>query len=219
MKPRASIHRARGACKSVPAVLDGVPSPVTARSDVKPLQSNDCVGVSEHRLIVRHFGERDRLGKLFRQLGTDNAHEAEATRGRIDSLLREFGKSWNDLIELLAGKPFALRADLAGYIVGLGVNDSNERADARRNISDLLAGHRKNWNDLAHATEVTARGGKTKPPSIHYATMIKKKLLALPVSDLAANGCVLFPGAAGRRSKPPSISLHAGVSPSCRFPG
>jgi hypothetical protein len=50
-----------------------------------------------HRHIVKHFGERerDRLGKLFRQLGTDNPHEAEAARGCIESLLRAAGKDWS----------------------------------------------------------------------------------------------------------------------------
>ena len=101
--------------------------------------------------IVKRFGERerDRLGRLFRALGTDNVHEAEAVRGRIDSLLREFGRHWTDLIELLAGKPVAIRADLAGAIVGLGSSNSSERATARSNIADLLARHRKKWNDLA----------------------------------------------------------------------
>jgi len=107
--------------------------------------------MTRHRTIVRRFGERerDRLGKLFRQLGTDNAHEAEAARGRIESLLSEFGKTWTDLIELLAGKPVAIRADLAGDIVGLGSSDPAERATARNNIANLLARHRKTWNDLA----------------------------------------------------------------------
>jgi hypothetical protein len=103
------------------------------------------------RAIQRRFGERerDRLGKLFRQLGTDNAHEAEAARGRIDSLLREFGKTWTDLIELLSGNAAAIRADLASDIVALGSSDPDQRANARSKIADLLALHRKNWNDLA----------------------------------------------------------------------
>jgi hypothetical protein len=43
--------------------------------------------VKKHHNIVRRF-DRERLIKLFHQLGTDNVHEAEAARGRIDSLLR-----------------------------------------------------------------------------------------------------------------------------------
>jgi hypothetical protein len=75
-----------------------------------------------HRHIVRHFGERERvrLGKLFRQLGTDNPHEAEAARGCIESLLRAAGKSWSDLIELLgAGTTLVIGADVAGDIAAL----------------------------------------------------------------------------------------------------
>ena len=108
--------------------------------------------MTKHRTIVRRFGERerDRLGKLFGQLGTDNVNEAEAARGRIESLLREFGKVWADLIELLAGKPDAVRADLAGDITGLGSSDPSERASARSRIADLLARHRKSWNDLVN---------------------------------------------------------------------
>jgi hypothetical protein len=100
------------------------------------------------RSIQRRF-DRERLVKLFGALGTDNAHEAEAARGRIDSLLREFAKTWADLIELLGGKPASIRADLARDVTALGSSDPDERANARRNISDLLARHRKNWNDLA----------------------------------------------------------------------
>jgi hypothetical protein len=99
--------------------------------------------------IVRHFDakKREQLAKLFAVLGTDNPHEAEAARGRIDSLLREHGKSWSDVIELLGGA--AIRADLARDIIALGSSDPYERATARRNIFDLLARHRKSWNDLA----------------------------------------------------------------------
>jgi hypothetical protein len=101
--------------------------------------------------IQRRFDdrERERLGKLFSQLGTDNQHEAEAARSRIDALLRQFDKTWSDLIGLLGGDtPVPLRADLARDIVALGSSDPDERANAWRNIADLLARHRKSWNDL-----------------------------------------------------------------------
>jgi hypothetical protein len=101
--------------------------------------------------VVRRFSDqqRQRLAKLFRTLGTDNAHEAEAARAMIDSLLREFGEDWTDLIALLGGDPAALNADLVRDIVALGSCDPELRAAARRNIADLLARHRKTWNDLA----------------------------------------------------------------------
>jgi hypothetical protein len=104
-----------------------------------------------YREIMRRFGDRvrERLGKLFRQLGTDNVHEAEAARSRIDALLRDFGRVWADLIELLGGTAAAIRADLARDIAALGSSDPEERVNARRHIADLLARHRKNWNDLA----------------------------------------------------------------------
>src|SRR6478672_10941646 len=102
------------------------------------------------RTIARRFGdrERERLIKLFRALGTDNTHEAEAARGRIDSLLREFGKTWADLVQLLGG---IIRADLARNIVALGSREPDKRSTARCNIAELLARFRKNWNDLADA--------------------------------------------------------------------
>jgi hypothetical protein len=107
--------------------------------------------MTERRAITRRFDdrERERLGKLFRQLGSDNPHEADAARGRIDSLLRQFGKRWADLVELFGGPSASIRADLAGDIAGLGSSDPAGRANARENISELLARHRKNWNDLA----------------------------------------------------------------------
>jgi hypothetical protein len=62
-----------------------------------------CAVVTRHRSVVQRFadGDRARLIKLFRQLGTDNPHEAEAARGMIDSLLGKFDKSGADLIQLL----------------------------------------------------------------------------------------------------------------------
>ena len=103
------------------------------------------------RAIQRRFGDRERvrLGKLFRQIGTDNVHESEAARSRIDSLLREFGKTWADLIQLLGGTAVNIDADLARNIAALRSSDLDVRAEARRSIADLLARHRKNWNDLA----------------------------------------------------------------------
>ena len=105
--------------------------------------------MTRHTIALR-FGdrERERLIKLFRALGTDNTHEAEAARGRIDSLLREFGKTWADLIQLLGG---TIHADLARNIVALGSRNPHERSIARCNIAELLARLRKNWNDLTDA--------------------------------------------------------------------
>jgi hypothetical protein len=104
---------------------------------------------------IKRFGERERerLIKLFRSLGTLNNHEAEAARGRIDSLLREFGKSWSDLIQLLgdSGAVMTISPDLAADIIALGSPDLDERANARRRIMELLARHRMSWNDLADA--------------------------------------------------------------------
>jgi Protein of unknown function (DUF3631) len=103
--------------------------------------------------IIRHFGDRqrERLVRLFRALGTNNIHEREAARSRIDALLREYDKTWDHLIELLGGKPAAIRADLARHIAALGTSDPDARDNARRAIDDLLARHRKNWNDLTDA--------------------------------------------------------------------
>jgi hypothetical protein len=103
------------------------------------------------RTVQRRFGERERerLAALFRRLGTDNVHEAEAARGRIDAVLRQYGKTWSDLIQLLGGTVAAIHADLVRDIVALGSSDPDERVKAKHNIDDLLARHRKNWNDLA----------------------------------------------------------------------
>jgi hypothetical protein len=98
--------------------------------------------------VARRFGdrERDRLRKLFRALGSDNPHEFDAARGRIDSLLREFGKTWSDLVQLLGG---TIHVDLARDIAALGSSDPDQRSAARSKIADLLAHRRKTWNDLA----------------------------------------------------------------------
>jgi len=105
---------------------------------------------SHRRSVVRRFADRDRelLIKLFRQLGTDNPHEAEAVRGTIDNFLRRFNQSGADLIRLLGGTPTSIRADLAGDISALFSGNPDERGRARRNIDDLLLRHRKRWNDL-----------------------------------------------------------------------
>jgi hypothetical protein len=100
--------------------------------------------------MVRRFGARERqlLIKLFRQLGTDNVHEAEAARGRIGSLLGQFDKGWSDLVELLSGAPVRIRAVLAADIVRLGSDNPEERNQARSHIKELCEQHRKSWNDL-----------------------------------------------------------------------
>ena len=114
-----------------------------------------CAGMTIHQPnIIKRFGdrERDRLDKLFRHFGSDNVHEAEAARGRIDSLLQSFEKTWDNLIELLgAGTVIAIDADIAGDIAALGDADFDRRSCARHRIVDLLARHRMSWNDLADA--------------------------------------------------------------------
>ena len=46
---------------------------------------------------------RDRLLKLHALLGSDNAGERDTARIKIDELLAKHKKTWNDLLELLAG--------------------------------------------------------------------------------------------------------------------
>jgi hypothetical protein len=101
--------------------------------------------------VTRHFGDpqRRRLRALFSALGTDNTDQAKNARAGINSLLRQFGKTWADLIELL-GDTAAIRPELARDIAALGAVDPDERAKARQNIADLLAHHRKTWNDLVN---------------------------------------------------------------------
>jgi Protein of unknown function (DUF3631) len=104
--------------------------------------------------IARRFHARahERLVKLFRQFGTDNVHEAETVRGRIDSLLKQFDKSWIDLVELLSnGATVSLPPGLAANIIGLGDPDPAQRAKALSNIAELLAHHRMSWNSLVDA--------------------------------------------------------------------
>ena len=86
--------------------------------------------------------------------------------------MREFGKTWADLIELLGGTPAAIRADLARDIVALGSSDPDERANARRNIADLLARHRKNWNDLADVLFSTSPEAWASNPSADDPTRV-----------------------------------------------
>jgi hypothetical protein len=96
--------------------------------------------------MTKQFGDRERvrLIKLFRQLGTDNTHEAEVARSAIGSLLDEFAKDWEALIESLGGQPASIHADLAADIAALGVGD----VAARRRITELRDKHRKTWNHL-----------------------------------------------------------------------
>jgi hypothetical protein len=53
--------------------------------------------------LARRFGDREcqRLIKLFRLVGTGNAHEGEVARSMMDALLREHGRAWADLIHCL----------------------------------------------------------------------------------------------------------------------
>lgn len=108
--------------------------------------------------VTKRFGdrERERLVKLVRLIGTDNIHESEAARSRINSLLLEFNKGWGDLIELIGGKPATIRADLASAIVALGSDDPTARGKARRHLDELRARHRMTWNDLIDALIASA---------------------------------------------------------------
>ena len=49
--------------------------------------------------------DRDRLIKLFRMLGSDNAGERGNTWAIIDEILRKHRMSWNDLVELVQTAP------------------------------------------------------------------------------------------------------------------
>jgi hypothetical protein len=104
------------------------------------------------RAIAKRFSDKERelLTKLFRQLGTDNLHEHEAARSRITSLLQPFGKSWTDLVALISNGTLAIDPGIAD-IAGLGDPDPDERARVRHDLDELLARHRKSWNDLVDA--------------------------------------------------------------------
>ncbi|WP_426525624.1 DUF3631 domain-containing protein [Bradyrhizobium sp. McL0615] len=101
--------------------------------------------------VAKRFN-RELLEKLCRQLGTDNAHEAEAARSRIDSLLQSFGKTWDGLVSLLGnGAVISIQGNVAADIAALGDLDLGCRTEARRRIVELLERHRKSWNDLFDA--------------------------------------------------------------------
>lgn len=126
--------------------------------------------MNERRAMVKRFEEndRERLAKLFRQLGTDNPYEAEAARGRITSLLQQFNRDWTGLVTLLSTGRLTINPRLADDIVKLGCLDHDQRASARRDISELLDLHRKNWNDLVDAlcsiTDATWLDSRTPDP-------------------------------------------------------
>ena len=95
-----------------------------------------------HQPIAKRFGdrERERLEKLCRQLGTDNPHEAEAARGRIESRRQACDKTWSDLVELLgAGTVLTIDADVAGDIIALEILISIA-APARGSASSTFSG-------------------------------------------------------------------------------
>jgi Protein of unknown function (DUF3631) len=126
--------------------------------------------MSKQHHMVRRFGdnERKRLRGLFSQFGTDNDDAYELARGAIDSMLRQFGKAWGaGLIEQLGGNPAAIRADIVGYVAALGSSNSDERAEARRNLAELLARHRKNWSDLTNVLSATSKEAwACDPPAV-----------------------------------------------------
>jgi hypothetical protein len=97
------------------------------------------------------FGERDRqrLAKLFRVLGSDNAHERNAAAASIDGLLERYGKTWADVPALLALNTITtINADIAHHVSALGSRNASERENARQWLVDLLIRARRTWNDL-----------------------------------------------------------------------
>ncbi len=114
---------------------------------------------------------RDLLVKLFRVLGSDNAHEREAARGRIDELLHKHRKNWGDLAALLCIGPTTISPNLAAHIGALGSRDAAEQEDARRWVADLLALRRKSWNDpRTSSTRQHHRRGPTTIRRRRYRT-------------------------------------------------
>ena len=214
------LHAVQAALK--PGPLRPVPSHVTDRNRVQVLviwQVCRCDAMTR-RTIARRFGdrERERLIKLFRALGTDNTHEAEAARGRIDSLLREFGKTWADLIQLLGG---TIHPDLARNIVALGSSNPDERSTARCNIAELLARLRKNWNDLADAlistTAWASNPSADDPPRepdllglIHY--MLEQYVVLKPHEYIAVALWALHTHVYDRFMVTPRLALRSPVA-------
>jgi hypothetical protein len=130
------------------------------------------------RSIKRQFGEKQRglLEKLFRSLGTDNQHEAAAACAAIDNLLRQFGHEWGDLFNLLGGRP-TLAADLVHALLDLGLADEAGRIRARSKLADILARHRKSWNDLADVLcsgsgATWASGQSDDPPRVNPLALV-----------------------------------------------
>src|ERR1700674_4426557 len=102
-------HTCRHACRLVPALRHWNPTTVplcrvhTMASAAKFTQQ-----------------DRDRLIKLFRMLGGNNASERNAARTQISNLLRRTGKTWAELPSLLSDNGPAIDAELAGHIGALG---------------------------------------------------------------------------------------------------
>jgi N6-adenosine-specific RNA methylase IME4 len=79
-------------------------------------------------------------------------------------------------------------------------NKISDDAAAPAPFQSLLRGHYGTilvdaplrFKTYDNATAVTARGTKTKRPTLHYRTMPTSEILALPVADLAAANCVML---------------------------
>src|SRR5882724_3856672 len=93
------------------------------------------------------FGERERklLTKLMRSVGSNFEHESTAARAAIDRLLKQFGRGWGDLVELLGGSPHFIHPDLVRELAALG---SVDHASARTSINSTLDRHHQSWNGL-----------------------------------------------------------------------
>src|SRR5262249_39810124 len=101
--------------------------------------------------VVRRFGEREHrlLAQLFRLLGSHNDGEHEAARRKIDDLLRQFGRTWADLMHLLAsGTRPTINSDLARDIAALRSDNPNGRGNACGSLADFLERGRQSWYDL-----------------------------------------------------------------------
>jgi Protein of unknown function (DUF3631) len=116
------------------------------------------------RNVIRQFGDkqREKLDKLFHLLGSDNVHESDVARIRIDDLLSQFDKSWADIVELLGGKPEKIDPTIIADVVGLGDDDPDVRAAARRNLDELLKQH-QTWNGLVDALMMSAPWLEKRP--------------------------------------------------------
>ena len=116
--------------------------------------------------------DRDKLLKLLALLGSDQDGEVLAAARRIDTMLRDADRAWDDLLTLPTGKSWLQAFEFSTlYFLEL-----KRRITAERSA--------ENWKAIARAREDELRRVRTAPPAEQEAAAARRRVARVTGHEL-----------------------------------